>query len=68
MSTLTETHPVTTGADRSGLQVIGLVMAGLTLSVALIASVVVYKTVSGGLLLDQNLSPQVGKTFVSRAG
>jgi len=68
MAVLTDTRPAATGADRSGLQVIGLVMAGLTLSVALIASLVVYKTVSGGLLVDQNLTPQVGKTFVSRAG
>ena len=41
-------------ADRAGLQVIGLFMAGLTAGVVLIAAVLVYK--SGGLSTDQMMS------------
>ena len=41
-------------ADRTGLQAIGLLMAGLTAGVVLIAAVLVYK--SGGLAADQMMS------------
>ncbi len=69
MTVLTDTRPPATDADRSGLQVIGLVMAGLTLSgcadrVPLSST----RPSAVGCWLDQNLTPQVGKTFVSRAG
>ncbi len=40
-------------ADRTSLQLIGFVFGGLTLSVTLIASVLVYKTVTGQIMLEQ---------------
>jgi hypothetical protein len=42
-------------ADRAGLRVIGLLMAGLTASVVLIAAVLVYKS-AAGLSADQMMS------------
>ena len=40
-------------ADRSSLQLIGFVISGLAFSVALIAAVLVHKTVTGKIILDQ---------------
>ena len=40
-------------ADRSSLQLIGFVISGLAFSVALIAAVLVHKTVTGKIVLDQ---------------
>ena len=47
-------------ADRAGLQLIGMVLAGLTASVILIASVLVYK--SAGTAFDQQTMLQIEQT------
>ena len=42
-------------ADRSSLQLIGFVISGLAFSVALIAALLVHKTVTGKIVLDQSM-------------
>jgi hypothetical protein len=53
-------------ADRVGLQLIGVVLASLTASVMLIASVLVYK--STGSALDQQTMLQVEQKILPHGG
>jgi hypothetical protein len=54
-------------ADRAGLQLIGVVLASLTASVILIASILVYK--SAGTALDQQTNSSNGVfAFATTAG
>jgi hypothetical protein len=40
-------------ADRNSLQLIGWIFGGLTAAVALVAAVVVHKTITGQIVLDR---------------
>lgn len=47
--------------DRTALNLIGLVFVSLTLAVMLVASVLVHKTVAGGLTPDASLAQPAGR-------
>lgn len=54
-------------ADRSSLRMIGFLITGLAFSVTLIAAVLVHKTVTGQIMLEQPRAPIVTASLAASA-